>query len=301
MGNTIRRMLRAIAQRFPNAARHARYFKYNVRDVYDTYIASPHDPVPTPLGFKFGGLASHAHAAMRQGLFEPAEVSLLETFLPHVDEFVDVGANAGYFTCLARGRGKPVIAIEPMPRNLAALFKNLQANHWTDTEVLPLGVSSKPGVETLYGASGTGASLIDNWAGAPSAFKRTICVSTMDRLLAGRPGRPRFLVKIDVEGNEYRTLQGAAALIAQEPRPVWLVEITLHEYHPSGRNPDFEATFALFFSGGYRAFLVRPNQLDEVTPSDVGRWVAAGKTDSLDVNYLFVPPDMIAHVLPAAG
>jgi len=281
-------------------ARNIRYAKYNARDVYDTYMAAQTPVVPTPLGFNFGGLASRAHAAMQEGTFELAEVRLLSSLMPHVDLFVDIGANVGYFTCLARTLGKPAVAVEPMPKNLAALYRNLRANNWTDTEVLPLAASGRVGLETLYGASGTGASLIDQWAGAPSAFKRTICVSTMDNLFAGRFVGARFLVKIDVEGNEYQTLLGAQQLLRRSPPPVWLVEITSHEYHPDGNNPTFAQSFGLFFDCGYRAFLVKSDALSEVTDSDVRRWTVAGKTDCSDINYLFVPPDML-HLVGRVG
>lgn len=289
----MRRLLRALATRFPNAARQFSYARYNLTDIYDSYLARRVEPVPTPLGFKFGGLVSDAHSAMQTGTFEPAEVRVLQRWLPRVDLFVDVGANVGYFTCLARSMGKPVIAIEPLPLNLSALYENLRANDWLDTEVLPMGASDRAGMATLFGASSTGASLIDNWAGAPSAFKRTICVTTLDNLLAGRSAGKRLLIKMDVEGHEFNALVGAQGLMRQDPQPIWLVEVTFHEYHPGGHNPNFAATFGMFFASGHRVFLLGPTDITEVSQGDVQRWSAAGKTDSSHVNYLFVPLDMI--------
>lgn len=292
-------MLRAFAARFPAAAGHYRRVRSNVRDVRDMYISRRLVPVDTPLGFKFGGLASTFHAEMQRGTFEANEVRLLRALFSHVDLFVDVGANVGYFTCLARHAGLPAVAIEPLPGNLLALFENLRVNGWNDTEVLPMAASDHTGIETFYGASSTSASLIDRWNHAPSTFKRTICVSTLERMLCGRSGEPRILLKMDVEGHEYAALLGAAPLLSARVQPLCLVEITLHEYHPGGGNPHFRECFELFFSRGYQALLLEGSELRVVTAQDVTGYAAANRTGSVFVNYLFVPPDMAA-VIPQA-
>jgi FkbM family methyltransferase len=267
------------------------YLRHNLRDIYDSYLARPSKPGPTPLGFLFGGLGSQHHRAMEKGTFEPDEVRLLSALIAKVDGFVDVGANVGYYTCLARSLGKPAIAIEPMPNNLRALYENLRANGWEDSEVLPLGASDRAGIATLFGASSTGASLIDSWAGAPRMFQRSISISTLDLLLGHRFQGQRLLIKVDVEGNEYRTLAGAAGLLGRQLKPIWLVEITFHEYHPDGFNPQFASTFELLWQHGYAAHLLEAGALKPIDRADVARWAAAGRTDSPAINYLFVPPD----------
>lgn len=269
-----------------------RYAKFNLRDIYDTYVAPHRAPQLTPLGFRFGGSNSRHHTAMREGSFEPLEATLLKELLMHTDRFVDVGANVGYFTCLARHSGKPAIAVEPMTQNLVALFVNLVANGWDDTEVQPVAVSDHAGIQTLFGASSTGASLIDRWAGAPSLFKRTICVSTLDNIIGARFAAERLLIKMDVEGHEHAALLGARSLLDRANSPVWLIELTFHEYYPGGSNPRFQDCFELFFSRRYRVFSLRHDGLAEVTPSDVRSWVSAGRTGSEAVNYLFVPADL---------
>lgn len=295
MGKT----LRAIAARFPGAAAQYRRLRGNVRDVRDMYVSRPVKPVDTPLGFKFGGLTSTYHAQMQRGTFEADEVRLLRALFPYVELFVDVGANVGYFTCLARYAGLPAVAIEPMPGNLQALFENLRANGWTDTEVLPMGASDHAGIQTLYGASSTSASLIDRWNGAPSTFKRTICTSTLERMLGRRTDESRILLKMDVEGHEYPALLGARALLSSGTPPLCLIEITLQEYHPDGGNPHFRDCFDLFFTCGYQAFLLAGNELRLVTVDDVAAYAAANRTGSVFVNYLFVPGDM-DKVVPVA-
>jgi FkbM family methyltransferase len=220
-----------------------RFRNFTIQDIKDSYLSRPLPPVMTPLGFRFGGLRSQHHRAMQTGTFEPAEVELFKRELSDPETIlVDVGANAGYFTCLARSLGRRAIAIEPLPLNLRCLYANLEANGWMDTEVWPLAVSERPGLAPLWGASSTGASLIENWAGAPSAFRRMVPVTTLDTILASVRGK--LLVKMDVEGHEYEALLGARETIKRGAK--WLVEITTNEFHPSGGNPHHAETLALF-------------------------------------------------------
>jgi FkbM family methyltransferase len=261
------------------------YTKYNLRDVYDSYLSRSLPPVQTPLGFKLSGSSSQHHVAMQAGKFEAHEVALLQRLLTDADALIDVGANVGYFTCIARQMGKRAIAIEPLPANLRHLYRNLAINGWSDTEVFPMAASTEPGQLTLHGASSTGASLIDNWAGAPSLFRRTVAVSTLDRMVGAISGK--LVIKIDVEGHEYRALLGAGSLLDRSPRPAWFCEISLHEFHPSGSNQDFAPTFDLFFQRGYKAERLEDGRLVPVTVDDVRRWVRDRNTGVPFFNYLF--------------
>lgn len=78
----------------------------------------------------------------------------------------------------------------------------------------------------------------------------------MDNVLAGRFSGERLLLKIDVEGAEYAVLKGAIATLARTPKPAWLLEICLQEFHPGGANPDFREIFDPFHSHGYVAYAV---------------------------------------------
>lgn len=221
---------------------------------------------------------------MEDGTFEAQETSLLRSLLQQADVFVDVGANIGYFTCLARHSGKKTIAIEPLAENLNVLYANLMINSWNDVEVLPLGLSDKPGVAPLYGG-GTGASLLEGWAGASEVWKRTIALTTLDNVLGTRfPGK-KLLVKIDVEGAEYGLLRGALATIGMQPKPTWLIEICLTE-NQSGVNPDFRAIFDLFWDNGYEA--TNPGAPGRIiTREEVDRWIKNRRRDYGYVNYFF--------------
>lgn len=241
--------------------------------------------VKTPLGFTLISGLHPAYTQMRLGTFERDETAAILQVLPETDVFVDVGANLGYYSLLARQHGKDVVAFEPQPHNLQCLYRNLAANGWQEgTEIFPIALAAEPGVMTLYGASGPSASLVKDWAGYSPRHQQSVPVSTLDRMLAGRYDGQRLLIKIDVEGAEHGVLLGSVATLGRTPRPAWLVEICLDEYHPGG-NQHFGEIFELFWRHGYTAHLANGRA---VTPGDVTEWVKAGRTAGEGFNYLFL-------------
>jgi len=256
-------------------------------DWWGTKIWTKTQEVVTPLGFKLTSGLHPAYQLMRTGKFEVEETAIISRLLPKVDVFVDIGANLGYYTCLALQQGKPVIAFEPQQQNLQCLFQNLTANGWEDkAEVFPLALSEHPGLLTLYGASGPSASLIKNWAGYSARFRKTVPVSTLDNVLASRFSGRRLFVKMDVEGAEYQVLKGAMATLTLTPKPIWLLEICFDEFHPEGTNPDFEQIFRLFWSQGYQAYTATTTPRI-VTPNEIAEWVANHRSTSDTFNYVF--------------
>jgi FkbM family methyltransferase len=242
--------------------------------------------VMTPLGFKLAAGFHPAYSQMRNGTFEVGETAALSRLLAKADLFVDVGANLGYYTLLAAKMGVPVIAVEPQPLNLRTLHHNLSVNGWSDrVEVHPLALSFEAGCMSLFGASGPSASLLPGWAKYSARHSQIVDVSTLDAVLAGTAAGKRLVIKIDVEGAEHMVLGGASATLARSPRPSWLIEVCSNEFHPSGFNPYFADTFAMFFDAGYRAFTAEAEPV-EVTPADVARWVAQGHAGPV-FNYVF--------------
>jgi FkbM family methyltransferase len=247
-----------------------------------------------PFGFRFVGPDVPATRAMLRGIFETEELTAVVASLLTAEMFVDVGANVGLYTCIARHMGKHALSIEPQPGNLGYLLRNLTLNGWSDAEVWPVGISSKAGLLTLFGASGPSASLIKGWAGYSAHFQQTIPVTTLDVLIGDRYAGKRLFIKIDVEGAEYGVLLGAEDTLDLEPKPIWMVEICLSEYHPGGINPNYKKAFDLFWSHGYQARAMGP-VAKIILPEDVDRWVAEGKTDDGVINFLFSQGDLFGR------
>ena len=261
-------------ERFPALA-----FAY--RTLRDAWLFQRQRVELTPYGFRLMG-----NRAMQTGNFEREETALIEKMLVNVDVFVDVGANIGFYTCLARSKGVYTIAVEPLTQNMDYLYANLYANDWNDVEVYPVGLARKPGLANLYGV-GTGASLLEGWDGASPSLRRTIALSTLDIVLGERFVGKKLLVKVDVEGAEYELLQGASSTLSLTPAPIWIVEIGLAEHHPSGFNRNYASTFDVFWKYGYESWTAN-NLRQFVTPASIEECVRLLKTRFGTHNYLFI-------------
>jgi FkbM family methyltransferase len=239
------------------------------------------EPVETPWGFKLAG-----NPAMAQGTFEPAETELVRTILKDVDILINAGANVGYYCCHALSMGKSVIAFEPIQRNVRYLCKNVKANGWTGAEVYPIALSKDVGVLEIYGGN-TGASVVKGWAGTPDSYVTLVPSSTLDVVIGNRLRGMRVLIIVDVEGAEKWMLEGSSIMLANNPKPIWLVEIVAKDHQPSGVeiNPNYVSTFQLFFQNGYQAFNV-DQALRPVTMEDVNL-VSLGQLEFEHHNFLF--------------
>lgn len=259
------------------------------RVLRDEWVLGTQTARRTPMGFYVAG-----SPAMQDGTFEAAERALVETLLPHIDVFVDVGANAGYYTGVARHAGRSVIAIEPLQSNLRLLYRNLEANGWNDVEVWPVALSDHPGTADLFG-TGTGASLVPGWSGGSLHHRRRVPLALLDHVLNNRFEGRRLFIKVDVEGAEAEMLAGAVQVLARSPRPIWLVEAVLDQHHPHG-NRRFEEVFQRFWQSGYHA-VAADGDRRPVTPADVQRWVQSGHPDFGSHNWLFAAdPTLLPRV-----
>lgn len=258
----IKNLIKSVVERFPALA----LFYRNSRDLLD----QRHPPRKTPWGFTFAG-----HDAMAAGGFEPEETKLVRRLMADVDVLVNIGANVGYYCCHALSMGKPVIAVEPNTRNLHYLLKNIQNNGWANqAEVFPVAMGTGADILQMWGG-GTGASLVKGWAGIPESYVTQVPILSLDRVLGDTLRGKKALILVDIEGAEFMMLQGSKQTLINEPRAIWLMEISSTEHQPAGAsmNPHFAKTFELFFAQGYRAFTADEAAI-EITPAIVQKVVA---------------------------
>ena len=256
----------------------------NIRDNKKFY----EEPKQTTLGFKFNG-----NSVMESGKFEPAETEAVKKLLGQVDSVINVGANIGYYCCLAAFYGKNVVAFEPVAQNIKYLLRNIKANKWQErVEVFPLALSNKIGIVDIFG-SGTGASLVSGWSGISSAYKTSVPSSTMDTILSKRFSNDRLLIIIDVEGSEFNTLKGARYFLDREIKPLWIVEISSDDHQPESNtiNPNLLETFKIFFERGYAAKTIEL----EPKPVSLNQILKIVETQEITLtshNFLFYDPEI---------
>jgi FkbM family methyltransferase len=135
--------------------------------------------------------------------------------------FVDVGANLGFYSLLAREAGLEAMCFEPEPE----LANYLERNRHAFGQIFPVALSDEDGSLPLYyfprnwGAT----SLVPTKWSWPS--ESTVPVKTFSSVaLLGELGDPAkiALVKIDVEGAEAATVGGMTDFLAAGYRPdIW--------------------------------------------------------------------------------
>ena len=247
----------------------------------------------TPQGFKFYG-----NRHMIAGTFEPEETRLMNRMLDRTDVFINVGANIGYYCCMALSHGKHTVAFEPIDLNVRHLLTNVRINGWQNNiEIYPLALGSELGILELFGA-GTGASFLRGWANNPDHHVSLAPVSTLDTMVGDRFAGQRCLVLVDIEGAEHIMLSGAGRLLAASPKPTWLVEISIDHHRPGADriNAKFQDTFSLFWRNGYEAWTVgaKPKKID---PAEVEAVVRTGVNTFENNNFIFLEPGSAPDLL----
>ena len=215
---------------------------------------------------------------------ESANRELLCKLLPNVSLFVNVGANVGFYCCMAQSLGVRTIALEPEPANCQFLCKNLSINGFAnDVEVLPVAAGrTPPRIAQIFGSRDT-ASLSAQF-NRGSAFGQFVPVFSLDDIVLGhRWVSGKTLLMIDVEGWEQHVLEGARGLLGLEPKPFWIIEILPD---PEARRIEPTQAFAIMFEHGYRAYrILRQGDLVEVTEESVYPLLSQ---EHDEWNYLFI-------------
>ena len=223
------------------------------------------NPLPvhkTPHGFSFRGpefLNYHS--------FECEEQSFVVQELPAHKMVVNIGANIGFYACLALHFKKSVIAYEPIPKNCELLLENVAVNGWQDQcRVYQCALGRDARVVEIFG-EGTGASLILGWAGGSNLVTRVPQYPLNDFI--GLINEACLFI-VDVEGFEFPLLQGAEKILQQEYAHTWLIEISINQHQPTGVlvNPDAEKTFKLMKSFGYSASYISGEPIPDALIAD---------------------------------
>ena len=198
------------------------------------------------------------HRIISDGQYEPAMAELLRKHLVPTRDFVDVGANIGFYSVLAAkvlttGR---VLAFEPNPAAHRRLNDNLSRNHVADRVEVFQGLASDcEGEAELHLIEGmeeySSMGQIIHRSVKDQAKTSTIAASTTVDQLVSRFELSPAVIKIDVEGAEQLVINGALETLRRF-RPVVIAECSRALLSPMGATP--EAIIAGFEDLGYLVF-----------------------------------------------
>jgi len=166
-----------------------------------------------------------------EGTYEPKLVQVLLNYLERDGDFIDVGANVGFFSVLAAQKiNGRVLAIEPTPAALARLKTNIGINDLSERIIVYEGAASDDegeiSINVISGKeeySSLGSLIHPSIQG--SDFEQiNVKKQRIDNLVDQFNLRPKF-IKVDVEGAESLAFKGALNTLMKH-RPIVLSELS---------------------------------------------------------------------------
>lgn len=230
---------------------------YAVECVYENIkkIIQPKDIVTEINGYKLkvnysmGGIARQI---VNEQQYEPLSTKLfIESCQHRKGDVIDIGANIGYYTMLA-ARLLPndtVYAFEPEAGNYINLCDNRNINHFTNIKCFPMALSNVVGRAFLYTSnkeSGEHNIIGSHGLNKNNAYEVTI--NTLDNIWYSSQISPVSVIKIDVEGAEYRVIEGAYKVIKQFHPDIF---VECWEEGLKSDNRTIEDLFSLLHELGY--------------------------------------------------
>ncbi len=152
---------------------------------------------------------SHAHVA---GTYELETQSAIDRLISPGCVCYDLGASIGYMTLLMARKAKHVFAFEPAPHAASELREHADANGFGNISIVRNPVSDcERSVEFGLTDNAYGSRIVESQSKWLTLRLRTI---TLDSFVTTHP----FLdfIKIDIEGEEGRALQGSQSILRKK-------------------------------------------------------------------------------------
>lgn len=150
-------------------------------------------------------------------------MGFVKHYLRPDDNFLDVGANIGFYSLLASSLIRPtgvVDAFEPTPISALRLKENLKLNGIDCVTVHQKAVGNRAGTVRFQQVRDNYLNRISTGSG----FEGDTEVEYV-RLADAVADRHYAFGKMDIEGAELAALEGAEPMLASENPPVWLLEV----------------------------------------------------------------------------
>jgi len=152
---------------------------------------------------------SHAHIS---GTYELDTQLAIDSLVSPGFVCYDLGASIGYLSLLMARKAKRVFAFEPAPHAAAEIRKHAAANKLENITIVPSPVSDRVRTVRFTQNDNTyGSRIAEGSSKWPTVELTTI---TLDDFVRTNPF-PDF-IKIDVEDEEARVLQGAESILSQK-------------------------------------------------------------------------------------
>jgi len=218
------------------------------------------------------------------GSYEPEVRRIFRTVLPLGGVALDVGANVGWHTLLMAslvGASGRVLAIEPNPALRHRLHDHLCLNRLKQVEVISDVAADTEEMMDFYAPSlndrnsGNGHVVEDARRNATTI---RVEARRLDTIIAAARCERLDLIKVDVEGFEWRVLRGGENTIAKF-RPHIVFEYNAEYAARGGGTPELMGNF--FQTHRYRLFTIGRNCAEAIQRN---RWPVSADIWAVPVN-----------------
>lgn len=223
------------------------------------------------------------------GKSHPSEINLAKFLILNLSEgdcFLDIGAHFGYFTLLSShivGEKGKVIAFEPAGKSFQLLKEN--THRLKNTTAFRQAVTDTngnivfyefPNLYSEYNSYDIKQFENENWFQEARPQKVEVAATTIDSLLKDQLLHPQ-IIKIDVEGGEFKTISGGLHYLTNHSPQVVM------EYLPPERNNDSHQKALHLLKGiGYLPYVILDNGTLQVL-EDVDKYLISKKLDSENI------------------
>jgi FkbM family methyltransferase len=225
--------------------------------------------------------------------FEYNEFKVFKHIVKSSKLFLDIGANIGYYSCVAKtyNRSIKVHGFEPMPSANKYFKNNCRINHFEEIGVHETALTNFKGEATFYSNVNPkfpketdflyGDNSLNSAAtGVISRIEIKVKTDTLDNFVKDHlaPDEKIDLIKLDTEGTENLVMEGAATVLKTH-RPIIMCEVI-----KGFIERELETILS---ANSYLYFEVKDKGLKEVKKLEV----PTGKLD-----YFFVPSEKVALI-----
>lgn len=196
------------------------------------------------------------------GVWEPALTEYISQTLQRGDIFIDVGANIGYYSCIAAqivGDSGCVHAVEASPSVYRLLQENIALNQNQNIVAHHRAAAACKGSLAVYKAGeaniGRTTTMLEIALKHKFALESEVQADSLDQIVGLRNLLNARIVKIDVEGAEWQVLQGIAKVLPEcSARTEFILEISPASLTSQGVRA--EHIVSIFTDLGYEALVI---------------------------------------------
>ncbi|KAL3856584.1 hypothetical protein ACJMK2_011319 [Sinanodonta woodiana] len=206
----------------------------------------------------------------QSGIWDLKQTLLIQRALNEFPEavFIDVGANIGYFSLLARAMGRTVIAIEPTDANFLRLQEGVVRNKFSDNILMLKYAISDERTTVVMGEDdhNQGGIAVAKEISGPANISRSVEAITLDDLVNLILVK-EIIIKMDIEGYECKALYSAMELLEKfKVRYIFMEWLIMPQNQDKKDTPcprvNILHTLANMYSMGFKPYSVHGGELD---------------------------------------